>query len=141
MYVADLALTDYRSYEQAVVSFPLGATVLVGSNGQGKTNLVESINYLATLSSHRVGADTALVRRDASGQNQPNAAVIRAKLITAARPQLLEVEIISGKANRARLNRAPTRPTQLLDLPHGAVCPGRSDFGAFRSAGAAAFFR
>ena len=93
MYVADLALTDYRSYEQAV-SFPPGATVLVGSNGQGKTNLVESINYLATLSSHRVGADTALVRRDASGQNQPNAAVIRAKLITAARPQLLEVEII-----------------------------------------------
>lgn len=60
MYVADLALTDYRSYEQAVVSFPPGATVLVGSNGQGKTNLVESINYLATLSSHRVGADTAL---------------------------------------------------------------------------------
>ena len=49
MYVADLALTDYRSYEQAVVSFPPGATVLVGSNGQGKTNLVESINYLATL--------------------------------------------------------------------------------------------
>ena len=116
MYVADLALTDYRSYEQAVVSFPPGATVLVGSNGQGKTNLVESINYLATLSSHRVGADTALVRRDASGQNQPNAAVIRAKLITAARPQLLEVEIISGKANRARLNRAPTRPTQLLGI-------------------------
>ena len=140
MYVADLALTDYRSYEQAVVSFPPGATVLVGSNGQGKTNLVESINYLATLSSHRVGADTALVRRDASGQNQPNAAVIRAKLITAARPQLLEVEIISGKANRARLNRAPTRPTQLLGICRtGAVCPGRSDFGAFRSAGAAAF--
>ena len=140
MYVADLALTDYRSYEQAVVSFPPGATVLVGSNGQGKTNLVESINYLATLSSHRVGADTALVRRDASGQNQPNAAVIRAKLITAARPQLLEVEIISGKANRARLNRA-AHPPPPGDLPHGAVCPGRSDFGAFRSAGAAAFFR
>src|SRR5690625_2783684 len=62
MYVSDLALTDFRSYEHVVLSLEPGITALVGPNGQGKSNLVEAIAYLSTFSSHRVAGDTALVR-------------------------------------------------------------------------------
>lgn len=108
MYVSDLALTDFRSYEHAVLSLEPGVTALVGPNGQGKTNLVEALAYLATFTSHRVAGDTALVRA-----GTPRA-VVQAKVIKGDRPTVLEVEIIAGRANRARLNRAPARPRDLL---------------------------
>lgn len=108
MYVSDVALTDFRSYEHVVLSLEPGVTALVGPNGQGKTNLVEAIAYLATFTSHRVAGDTALVRA-----GTPRA-VVQAKVMKGERPTVLEVEIISGKANRARLNRAPARPRDLL---------------------------
>lgn len=101
MYVSDLALTDFRSYEHVVVSLDEGITTLVGRNGQGKTNVVEALGYLATFSSHRVAGDQALVRRGAQR------AVVAAKVVRAGRPRVLEVEIVAGRANRGRLNRAP----------------------------------
>ena len=116
MYVSDLALNDFRSYRELVLALEPGPTAFIGSNGQGKTNLVEAIAYLSTLSSHRVGADTALVRRAPGGQEQPAGAVVRAKVVHAERPSILEIEIISGRANRARLNRAATRPRDLLGI-------------------------
>ena len=61
MYVSDLALDDFRSYHHLVLSLKAGPTALIGANGQGKTNLVEAVGYLSTLSSHRVGAETALI--------------------------------------------------------------------------------
>ncbi|WP_010612899.1 AAA family ATPase, partial [Actinomyces oris] len=81
MYVSDLSLDDFRSYRSLVLSLEPGPSAFVGSNGQGKTNLVEAIVYLATLSSHRIGADTALVRRAAPGQTQPAGAVVRARAV------------------------------------------------------------
>src|SRR5690625_3745442 len=108
MYVSDLALTDFRSYEHVVVSLKPGITAFVGPNGQGKTNLVEAIAYLATFTSHRVAGDAALVRA-----GTPRA-IVQAKVMKGAREVVLVVEIISGKANRARLNRAPSRPRDLL---------------------------
>ena len=72
MHVARLSLTDYRNYRSAELAFEPGPTVIVGRNGQGKTNLVESIGYLATLGSHRVSSDQALIRSGA------DAAVVRA---------------------------------------------------------------
>src|SRR5690625_518323 len=108
MYVSDLALTDFRSYEHVVLSLEPGITALVGPNGQGKTNLVEAIAYLSTFSSHRVAGDTALVRA-----GTPRA-VVQAKVMKGERATVLEVEIIAGRANRARLNRAPARPRDLL---------------------------
>lgn len=62
MYVSHLALNDFRSYKETLIELKPGITVLLGYNGQGKTNVIEAIAYLAHLSSHRVNADTALVR-------------------------------------------------------------------------------
>jgi DNA replication and repair protein RecF len=99
VYVRHLSLVDYRSWPAAEVDFEPGPSVLVGPNGQGKTNLVEALAYLATLGSHRVAADAPLVRA-----GQPRA-VVRAAVVRDARELLLEMEINPGKANRARLNR------------------------------------
>src|SRR5699024_3131804 len=79
------------------------------SNGQGKTNLIEAVGYLATFSSHRVAGDQALVRQGAER------AVVAAKVRRDGRPRVLELEIVSGKANRGRINRSPVpRVRELL---------------------------
>jgi DNA replication and repair protein RecF len=111
VYVRHLQVGQFRSWESADLALTPGPTVLVGRNGQGKTNLVEAVGYLATLSSHRVSADAPLVRHGASQ------AVVRAALRKDERELLVEVEINPGRANRVRVNRAPlTRPRELLGL-------------------------
>lgn len=110
MYITDLALNDFRSYREVVLSLAPGINTFIGENGQGKTNLVEAIGYLATFSSHRVNADAALVRQGAS------AGVVRAKVVHGDSPTTIEVEIISGRANRARINRGNAKPSDLLGL-------------------------
>ena len=106
MYVANLSLHDFRSYEELVLALDPGVTAFVGDNGQGKTNIVEAIAYLGTFASHRVASDTALVRHGTGG------AVIRAKAVRGGRESLVELEIVAGRANRARLNRAPVSRTR-----------------------------
>ncbi|MBO0898602.1 DNA replication/repair protein RecF [Cellulomonas sp. zg-ZUI222] len=111
MYVAHLSLTDFRSYPQVELPLDPGITALVGPNGQGKTNLVEAIGYVATLGSHRVPSDAALVR---AGTNR---AVVRAKVVREERATLVEVEITPGKANRARVNGgSPGRARDVLGI-------------------------
>ncbi|WP_129664389.1 DNA replication/repair protein RecF [Phytoactinopolyspora endophytica] len=113
MYVTHLSLVDFRSYPTVELPLDHGVTAFIGPNGQGKTNLVEAVGYLATLGSHRVSQDGPLVRLGAER------AVVRASVATNAdqdsRPSLVEIEITPGKTNRARLNRSPVkRPRDIL---------------------------
>ena len=111
MYVSHLTLVDFRSYVTADVSLEPGATAFIGRNGQGKTNLVEAIDYLSRLSSHRVAGDAPLVR---SGAER---ALVRAAVVRDGREAMLEIEINPGKANRARVNRADLpRARELVGL-------------------------
>ncbi len=111
MFVSHLALTDFRSYPHVELVLEPGVTALIGPNGQGKTNLVEAIGYLATLSSHRVPTDAALVR---SGADR---AVVGARVERAGRSTTVEVEITPGRANRARVNGgSPVRARDVLGL-------------------------
>lgn len=112
MHVARLSLTDYRNYERAEISLEPGATVFVGRNGQGKTNLVEAIGYLSTLGSHRVSGDQALIRAGS------DAAIIRALLAHGDRELLIEVQLNRQGANRAQLNRAPVKTRELPRYAH-----------------------
>lgn len=116
MYVSDFSLQDFRSYRRQVITLEPGVTAFIGANGQGKTNLVEAIGYLSTLSSHRAGTDAALVRRAELGEEQPAAAVLRAKVVHGQRPTVIDLEIIAGKANRARLGRTMVRSRELLGV-------------------------
>jgi DNA replication and repair protein RecF len=111
VFARHLSLLDYRSWPSAEVPLQPGVNVLIGRNGTGKTNLVEALGYLATLSSHRVATDAPLIRRGAER------AVVRSAVVSDDRELLLEIEINNGRANRARINRAPlTRARDLLGV-------------------------
>ncbi|MBO8187229.1 DNA replication/repair protein RecF [Streptomyces spirodelae] len=111
MHVTHLSLADFRSYARAEVPLGPGAWAFLGPNGQGKTNLVEAVGYLATLGSHRVSADAPLVRQGAQR------AVVRAQVRQGEREQLVELELNPGKANRARINRSSqVRPRDVLGI-------------------------
>ena len=111
MRVTSLSLTDFRSWEQLDVELGPGPTALVGSNGQGKTNIAEALLYVATLRSHRVAADAPLVRQGAER------AIVRAQVLHGERATLVELEINPGRTNRARINRgAVPRAREVLGL-------------------------
>jgi DNA replication and repair protein RecF len=111
VHLTRLALADFRSYAAADVRLEPGVTTLTGSNGQGKTNLVEAAYYVATFGSHRVAADGPLVRHGAER------AIIRAAVTGPIRDSLVEIEVNPGRANRVRLNRvALPRPREALGV-------------------------
>lgn len=107
MIVTSLQLSDFRNYADAAVELVPGPNLFVGSNGQGKTNLVEAIGYLSTLGSHRVSSDQALIR---AGRD---AAIVRARLEHGDRSLLVEVQLNRSSANRAQVNRVATKPREL----------------------------
>ena len=107
MIVTHLTLSDFRNYTSLDVELLPGPNLFVGSNGQGKTNLVESLGYLSTLGSHRVSSDHAMIRQ---GQDT---AIIRARLAHDGRELLAEVELNRSSPNRAQVNRSPIKTREL----------------------------
>jgi DNA replication and repair protein RecF len=105
--VEQLGLTDFRNYAAADVSLSTGANLFVGRNGQGKTNLVEAVAYLATLGSHRVSSDAPMVRDGA------DAAIVRARLAHGDRSVLLELQLNRQGSNKARVNGVNVRTAEL----------------------------
>jgi DNA replication and repair protein RecF len=105
--VAHLSLTDFRNYESVELELAPGPNLFVGSNGQGKTNLVEALGFLSTLASHRVSTDHAMIR---SGVE---AAIIRARLVNGEKSVLAEVQINRVGANRAQINRSAIKTREL----------------------------
>lgn len=107
MIVEQLGLRDFRNYAEVDVSLAAGANVFVGRNGQGKTNLVEAVAYLATLGSHRVSSDAPMVKDGA------DAAIVRARLAHGERNVLLELQLNRQGSNRARVNGVNVRTAEL----------------------------
>ncbi|OBH29392.1 DNA replication/repair protein RecF [Mycobacterium sp. E1715] len=106
MYVRHLGLRDFRSWAHADLELEPGRTVFVGSNGFGKTNLIEALWFSTTLGSHRVGTDTPLIRAGAER------AVVSTIVVNEGRECAIDLEIAAGRANKARLNRSPVRSTR-----------------------------
>ena len=116
MHVSHLTLHEFRSYADLDLALEPGVTSFVGRNGQGKTNLVEAIDYLSRLASHRVASDAPLVR---AGAEQ---SVVRAAVVRDGRTAVLEVELNPGRANRARINRSPlSRARDLVGIVRTVV--------------------
>lgn len=104
MQLRRLELRDVRSYERAEVDLPPGASLLLGPNAQGKTNLLEAVQRVATGSSHRVAGDGPLVRVGAE------VGVIRCELETdAGRRRRIELELGSGRRTRTRVDGQDVR--------------------------------
>ncbi len=111
MHVLALSLTNFRSYSSVDVQLTPGVSAFIGPNGQGKTNLVEAVDYAATQASHRVATDAPLVLAGA------DSAIVRTTVQRADRQAVIELEINPGGANRARLNRGGfVRPREVLSI-------------------------
>jgi DNA replication and repair protein RecF len=98
MYVANLALTDFRSYRQLAIEFGPGVIVLSGPNGQGKTNIIEAIGYVSSLTSHRSTADAPLIH------SQAERAIVQTTVVRAERRIRLALEISAGRAAAPSIN-------------------------------------
>ncbi len=103
MFIKHLSLANFRNYATAEIELKPGVNLLVGPNGQGKTNLVEAIRYLSTLSSHRVAGYQPLIRQD-QGQ-----AIVRALASYEERDVLVELELNRDSPNKARVNKSPAQ--------------------------------
>lgn len=112
MIVEHLNLVDFRNYATADLTLHRGPNVLVGSNGQGKTNLAEAIVFLATLGSHRVSSDAPMVK------DAKEFAVIRARLAHGERKVLVEVQLNRQGSNKARINGSPSKTNELPRYAH-----------------------
>ncbi|QMU96762.1 DNA replication/repair protein RecF [Microbacterium esteraromaticum] len=112
MIVEHLNLVDFRNYATADLTLHRGPNVLVGSNGQGKTNLAEAIVFLATLGSHRVSSDAPMVK------DSHDFAVIRARLAHGERKVLVEVQLNRQGSNKARINGSPSKTNELPRYAH-----------------------
>lgn len=110
MYVSDLALHNFRSYEDQVVSLSPGVNVIVGFNGVGKTNVVEALGYLSTLHSHRVANDQALIH---VGKDK---ALVRTKVVNNSRALVLEMEFSTQTPKAAKINKGKVKPRELLGI-------------------------
>ncbi|WP_406268451.1 DNA replication/repair protein RecF [Nocardia sp. NBC_00881] len=106
MFIRSLSLRDFRSWEHVELELSPGRTVFLGSNGNGKTNLLEAVGYLATLGSHRVSADAPLIRLGTER------ARVGATVVNTGRELRIDIELNQAGANRAQINRSPVRRTR-----------------------------
>ena len=116
MFVKKARLTNFRNYKTAEVELAKGVNLLHGSNGQGKTNLVEAINFFASLSSHRVAGTTPLIKQG------EQTAIMSIELANEDRELLLEFELNADSPNRARLNKSPVaKPKDILGYLNAVI--------------------
>ena len=111
MWLRSLQLTGYRNYEQLSAEFPAGPVLIIGENGEGKTNLVEAIGYLSTLESHRVSGYQALIQKH-QGSSQ-----LSAKVSHQGRDLMVGIELNKDSPNRFFLNGSQRKKTsEILGL-------------------------
>ena len=116
MFVKRVRLTNFRNYKSVEIELSPGVNLLHGSNGQGKTNLVEAVNFFASLSSHRVAGTTPLIKQG------EQTAIISVELAHEDRELLLEFELNADSPNRARINKSPTaKPRDILGYLNSVI--------------------
>ena len=116
MFAKRVKLTNFRNYESADIEFTSGVNLIYGPNGQGKTNLVEALNFFAALDSHRVAGHTPLIKQSKS------TAIISLELSHESRDLLLEYEINADSSNRARLNKSEVaKPKDILGYLNSVI--------------------
>lgn len=126
MKITHLSLQDFRSYKNLELPLTSGTHIFIGENGEGKTNIVEAIMYLALLSSHRISSDAPLIKLGAER------GYIRAKVSDQDRDTLIELEINNGKANRAKVNQNPVRSQRAISGIVKAICFSPEDLDLVR---------
>ena len=100
MHVVTVTVADFRNITEIVLEpDPEGTTLVTGSNGAGKTSLLEAIGYLSTLQSFRGAPREALVRTGA------DRAILRCETLVGDRPLVIEAELTATGRSRTQVNR------------------------------------
>jgi len=116
MFVKHLTLSHFRNHKNTEIAFERGVNLLVGPNGQGKTNVVEAIEYVSTLTSHRVAGYQPLINKES------NQAIIRLKVSHETRDVLVDLELNRDNPNQLRINQSPiTRMRDVLGTVYSVV--------------------
>jgi DNA replication and repair protein RecF len=126
MHLTQLSLKNFRSYTDLELELSPTTNIFIGENGEGKTNIIEAVMYLALLSSHRVSGDQPLI------QLNSERAYIRAKIQNEERSALLELEINPGRANRAKVNQNSVKSQREIFGYLKAICFSPEDLDLVR---------
>lgn len=126
MNIKHLSLNNFRSYTNLELTLTPGTHIFIGENGEGKTNIIEAIMYLALQTSHRVSSDAPLIKLGA------DRGYIRARVEDQSRETLIELEINNAKANRAKVNQNPVRSQRALSGLVKAICFSPEDLDLVR---------
>ncbi|MFZ9283998.1 MAG: DNA replication/repair protein RecF [Candidatus Nanopelagicales bacterium] len=110
MYLTQLSLVNFRSHNSLNLEFSSGITCLLGNNGEGKTNVVEALYFLANQESHRVASNQPLINKDSS------IAKISGNFLINQTPLQLEIELTSTKGSTAWVNKNPVKNREALGL-------------------------
>ena len=107
MQVTEISLTDWRNFRALNVKLDAAVNVFLGLNAQGKTNLLEAINF-ASLCRSRAAKDAELVRW---GQSR---AFLRIKFFSRDIGHDLAIELSSTKRRRILLDANALKPRELV---------------------------
>lgn len=126
MHLKHISLHNFRSYSNLELALEPGTHIFIGENGEGKTNIIEAVMYLALLSSHRISSDAPLIRLGS------DRAYVRARVINEEHETLIELEINNGRANRAKVNQNPVRSQRAIQGLVKAICFSPEDLDLVR---------
>jgi len=122
MRISHLSLNNFRNYGRLELPLSPGATLLIGDNAQGKTNLLEALYYLATTRSSHASQDNQLINWEAANSTDPlSAGRLVAEIETAGPPKQVEMRLILERRenNQVSFRREALvnkRKVRLMDL-------------------------
>ena len=108
MFVDEIALKDFRSYEKGFVSFENGVNIIYGGNARGKTNILEAIFLLSYARSHRCAREGEMIRHGSSH------AKVSAKFSSKGRSHTGEIILFADKKKQIKINKIPIDKTSEL---------------------------
>jgi len=105
MTLNKISVTGFRNYDQSEITFDPGTNIIIGENGQGKTNLLEAVYYLTGGRSFRTRYDKELIRHDL------DFATIHAGFSSEKREQTIEIQLRRGRKKEIFINNVRQKRT------------------------------
>lgn len=120
MYIRNLSLRQFRTFNRLELDLPTGSVLLLGANAQGKTSLLESIAYMATGQSPLTNVDQHLIHWNAVEADMPFA-YLKAEIVRSGQEEQLEIALerhmtSNGHSRLAKSIKINQRTVKRADL-------------------------
>lgn len=125
MYIRTLQLTNYRNFRRLALALSDGPTVICAPNAQGKSNLLEAIELLATTKSARAGSERELIHweaiRAATSGDDPLGAFARVSATIVHQRGEMHADIVVRAGDLTDSTASASKSFRLNGLPRRAV--------------------